>query len=594
MNKEIQNRLEALRREMAVEKIDAVIIPTTDPHDSEYPAPYWESRKWISGFTGSAGTVVVTRDDAALWADSRYFLQAAQQLEGTGIRLMKLKMPETPTILQWVKQKMAASDGTCVCVDGTVMSYKELKDMEGELRKCGGITMRTNYDPMKVIWKDRPEIPHGEIYPVDKSIMGETVASKLKRIRAVMKENRSTAFVTTDLMSIAWTLNLRGSDVVMTPVFVSNLYINESGGILFCNGPLTPQAAGMVQKEHITVKKYADFIPFLHELNDDRIMCDMNATCFSVCNAIKDHVVDTVNPILMMKAVKNDKEIEGFREAMKRDGVAMVRFLRWLKPAVEAGGQTEISVSDKLAALRAEQPGFRDLSFETICGYAEHGAIVHYEATPETDIPLKPEGFMLLDSGGHYNGGTTDITRTIALGPVTDYMKKVYTLVLRANIDLAMAKFPEGTCGTQLDVLARGVLWQEGLHYWHGTGHGVGSFLAVHEGPHQFRMEWMPAPFLEHMTITDEPGVYLDGRFGVRTENTMLIVKDSDTEFGKFLRLESLTLCPIDTTPIVVDMLRPDELQWLNTYHERVRNELLPLLDDEADKQWLIKATEKI
>lgn len=589
----ITERINVLRAEMKRESIDAVIIPTTDPHDSEYPAPYWKGREWISGFNGSAGTVVVTNDDAALWTDSRYFIQAAEQLQGTGITLMKEKIPDTPSITEWIKMKLSANGGTCTSIDGSLMAYASLREMEKELRKCG-ITLRTNFDALSRIWKDRPALPHGEVYAIRKDLIGETTGEKLCRIREAMRKERCTAHVVTDLMSIAWVTNLRGNDVAMTPVFVANMYIAENEAVLFTDGMLTSEATDMIREYGIFVRPYREFADFLRKTKDERIMCDGETSCYTVFNIIKDKAVDMESPIPQMKSVKNAKEIEGYRASMRRDGVAMVKFLRWLKPAVEAGGQTEISVSDKLRDLRAEAPEFRDLSFDTICGYNEHGAIVHYEATPDTDVPLKPEGLLLLDSGAQYIDGTTDITRTMALGPITEDMKKVYTLVLKANINLAMAKFPEGTTGTQLDVLARGVLWQHGLHYWHGTGHGVGWCLAVHEGPHQFRMEWRPAPLRENMTITDEPGVYLDGRFGVRTENTMLIVKDSDTEFGKFLRMESLTLCPIDTTPVIIDMLTPQERQWLNDYHATVCRELLPLLADEADKQWLKDATKEI
>lgn len=593
--KAISDRLEALRREMRAEGIDIIIFPSTDPHDSEYPARHWQSRQWISGFTGSAGTAVVTLTEAALWTDSRYFLQAAQQLESTGFQLMKDGLADTPTVMQWMAQKLSAYGGTCVAVDGMVMSFDEVVTMQTQLRKLGGVTVRTNYDAMRMIWKDRPAVPAGEIrvHPVEYA--GETVAQKIERLRAVMKAERCQAHVTTDLMSIAWAMNLRGCDVAYTPVFMSFLYVGTDSCYLFASQKsMTADAAAQMKTAGVTVMPYESFADFLHGHKEERVMCDSKTTCFSLYNIIKDNAVDMPSPLVGMKALKNAAEIEGFRQSMLRDGVAMVKFLRWLKPAVEAGGQTEMSISDKLESLRAAHPMFEELSFNTIAGYNAHGAIVHYAVTKESDASLKPEGLILIDSGAQYADGTTDITRTIALGPLTDEMRRAYTLVLKANIALATLQFPDGSSGTQIDAIARSVVWRAGMNYLHGTGHGVGAHLAVHEGPHSIRMNWMPAPLHAGMTVTDEPGLYLEGMFGIRTENTMLIVPGQKTDFGDFLRMEPLTLCPIDMTPVMWDMITEEEHEWLVWYHNRVADRLMPLLDDDADKAWLLSCLEAV
>lgn len=578
---------------MRRESIDAFVFPSTDPHNGEYVPSHWMGREWISGFNGSAGTAVVTLDKAALWTDSRYFIAAEQQLQGTGYVLMKDGLEGTPTIIEWISRQFSVTGGTSVGIDGMVMSSADVETYIQELRRHGGITVRTNFDPLQVIWKDRPEIPLNavEIHPLEYA--GETVASKLERVREVMRQKNVDAHLVTTLDDIAWMMNIRGTDVHCNPLAVSYLLIEKGRATLFIDSRKVQDSAVAVhlREAKVTVKPYEDVRNALARLDAYNILVDKSTACYSLVNTIKVQVVDAPSPIPVMKCVKNATEIQGFRNAMKRDGVALVKFLRWLKPAVEAGGQTEISIDRKLTQLRSEQELYRDISFDTIAGYQEHGAIVHYEATPETDVPLKSEGLLLLDSGAQYTDATTDITRTIALGPVTEEQKKVYTLVLKGNIQLAMLKFPDGASGTQLDALARMDMWREGMNYLHGTGHGVGTYLNVHEGPHQIRMQWKPTPLRAGMTVTDEPGIYLEGRFGVRTENTMIITPYKETEFGRFLQLEPLTLCPIDTTPIVIDMMRKEEIEWLNNYHAHVREELLPLLDDEADKDWLVNNT---
>ena len=592
----IPEKLSSLRQLMRQEGIDAFIFPSTDPHNGEYVPAHWMGRQWISGFNGSAGTAVVTLNEAALWTDSRYFIAAAEQLAGTEFVLMKDAVEGTPTIAQWLGQKLAMSGGSCVGVDGMVMATSDVESLIADLRAEGGITVRTNLDPLAEIWKDRPVIPLNKVEIQPEEFTGESVGSKLTRIRKEIKTNHANGMLVTALDDIAWTLNLRGTDVHCNPVFVSFLLIREDDATLFIDErKLSAEVSVYLHDNGINVLPYDAVTKVLKKYNDYSILMSSATTCYSLYKAVKANIVDApVSPIAVMKTKKSEAEIRCFHNAMKRDGVAMVKFLRWLIPAVKEGNVTEIGVDKKLTSLRAEQDLYRDISFDTIVGYQAHGAIVHYEATPETDIPLRPEGLVLIDSGAQYQDATTDITRTIALGPVTEEQRKVYTLVLKGNIQLAMAKFPDGISGTQLDALARMDMWREGMNYLHGTGHGVGSYLNVHEGPHQIRMQWKPTPLRAGMTVTDEPGIYLEGRFGVRIENTMIFIPYKETEFGKFLQMEPLTLCPIDTTPIVMEMMRKEEIEWLNAYHQKVRDELLPLLDDEADKAWLIENTKAI
>ena len=588
MNNNIMDRLSALREVMKTEGLDAFVFPSTDPHNGEYVPDHWKGREFISGFNGSAGTAVVTMDDAALWTDSRYFIAAEEQLRGTGFRLMKLKIEGTPTIAQWLGQKLAAKSGAVVGVDGMVNSVSTVETLAEELRKQGGITIRTNFDPLEKVWKERPEIPNNkiEIHPL--KFAGETAESKLERIRKELRQYHAVGMLVSALDDIAWTLNLRGSDVHCNPVFVSYLLIGEKKTTLYINEKkIDDETMSYLKTIGVGVDDYCNVAKGLKTYDGYNLLMDPAETSYSLYKAYGERPKVLVNsPVPAMKAVKNEVEIEGYRSAMLKDGIAMVKFLRWLKPAVEKGGVTEMSADEKLTALRGQQPLFRGISFDTIAGYGEHGAIVHYEATPDTDIELKPEGFLLLDSGGQYLDGTTDITRTIALGPVTDYQRHIYTLVLKGNIDLSMVKFPANASGTQLDMLARQAMWREGLNYLHGTGHGVGSYLNVHEGPHLIRMEYIPAPFKDGMTVTVEPGIYLAGQFGVRTENTMIIRHYMTTEFGDFLQLEPLTLCPIDKTPIDVAMLTEEEKEWLNNYHREVFERLSPFLEGE-DLEWL-------
>ena len=549
---EIKERLALLRQELQRERLSAYIFPTADPHQSEYTADHWKGREWISGFNGSAGTAVVTLTSAALWTDSRYFIAAAEQLEGTEFQLMKLKVDGTPTIAEWLGKELA---------DATA-SIATVEELIGDLRQQGGLMLQTNFDVLARIWNNRPSIPLNPIEIQPLALTGEDAQSKLTRIRKALREQHA-------------------DGMLMAQLGVT-LYINKE--------KVTADVQRYLADNGIEVAPYEDVAKGLRDYFEYNILLDPDEVNYTLMKAVKREVVRGTSPVPLMKAVKTEAEQEGFRKAMVRDGVAMVRFLKWLE---ENPQQTEMSVADKLETLRSEQPLYKGLSFDTIAGYEAHGAIVHYEATAETDVPLEQKGFLLLDSGAQYQDGTTDITRTIAMGPLTDEQKKVYTLVLKGHIDLQMLRFPDGATGTQLDAIARQPLWQHGLNFLHGTGHGVGSYLNVHEGPHQIRMEWKPAKLRAGMTVTDEPGIYLEGRFGVRIENTLLVVPAGETECGKFLGFETLTLCPIDVKPIIVEMLTADERQWLNDYHAMVFNRLKNSLNGE-EKAWLAVATAPI
>ena len=605
MDNTVNQRLQDLREVMRREHLAAFIFPSTDPHQGEYVPDHWKGREFISGFNGSAGTAVVTMDSAALWTDSRYFLAAEEQLKGTEFQLMKLKIEGTPTIAQWLNSQIVAGGSTPsteVGIDGWCSSANSVKELMADLRKEGGMTLRTNLDPLKLIWRNRPAIPENpvEIYPIEYA--GETTASKIARIRKALREKHADGMLMSALDDIAWTLNLRGTDVHCNPVFVSYLLISSKDVTLYINKvKLTPEVSAYLQQEGIKVDDYQNVVRGLKDYFEYNILLDPDEVNYALYQAVTREKVEEESPVKRMKTVKNATEIAGFRSAMLKDGIAMVKFLKWLDGVYGQGGlngqsghrETEISVDRKLTALRAEQPLYRDISFDTIAGYGAHAAIVHYEATPETDIPLEPRGLLLLDSGAQYLDGTTDITRTIALGPLTDEEKLIYTLVLKGHIQIELCKFPSGASGTQIDILARKDMWREGLNYLHGTGHGVGTYLNVHEGPHQFRMEWKPAPLVEGMTITDEPGIYLAGRCGARTENTLLITAYKETEFGRFLQFEPLTLCPIDKRPIIREQMTQEEIDWLNDYHQTVYDSLSPHLDSDEVK-WLREACEAI
>lgn len=591
-NHTIQERLSLLREEMRREHLSAFIFPSADPHMSEYVPARWEGRKWISGFDGSAGTAVVTLHSAALWTDSRYFIAAEEQLAGTEFSLMRERIDGTPTIAEWIVSQIIDGDPMEIGVDGMCLPLSEVEELKTDLQRLGGINVRTNLDVLNRIWTDRPSVPLNpvEIHPIEYA--GESAHDKIERIRHELLRLGAGGMLVTQLDDIAWTLNLRGTDVHCTPVFVAWLVIGEERATLYIKQEkLSADVAAYLHSEGIDVADYDDILKGVAAYDGYKLLVDpatVNYTLAQVHGNFK--VVSAPSPVPAMKAVKNSIECEGFRAAMLRDGVAMVRFLKWLEEAVPRGAETELSVSERLRQLRSEQSLFRDLSFDTIAGYEQHGAIVHYEPTPESDMQLRPEGFLLLDSGAQYSDGTTDITRTIQLGPVSDLHRRVYTLVLKGHLSLQNLCFPRGASGTQLDAVARTAMWREGMNFMHGTGHGVGSYLSVHEGPHQIRQEYRPAPMLEGMTVTDEPGLYLAGKFGVRIENTLLTVPYVTTEFGRFLRFEPLTLCPIDTKPIILDMLTEEERSVLNAYHRLVYDRIAPLLDTEH-KEWLAEKT---
>ena len=594
-NKTIAARLAALRDEMRREHLSAFIFPSSDPHNSEYVPPRWEGRKWISGFDGSAGTAVVTLHSAALWTDSRYFLAAEQQLAGTEFQLMRERMEGTPGIAEWIAAELSDADSTEIGVDGMCMTYADVSDLKTELKHNGGITVRTNLDILDRVWTDRPSVPLNPVRIQPMEYAGESCRDKLGRIRSSLLRRGAGGMLMTQLDDIAWTLNLRGTDVHCTPVFVAWLIVAEEVAVLYIkDDKLSPEVIDYLHAEGVAVDDYDNIIDALNSYDGYTLLIDPATTNYTLSQLRGNfNLVSAPSPVPEMKAVKNEVECNGFRNAMLRDGVAMVKFLKWLEEAVPRGGETELSVSAKLRQLRAEQPLFMDESFDTIAGYEEHGAIVHYEPSPESDVALRPEGFLLLDSGAQYLDGTTDITRTIQLGAVTDLHRRVYTLVLKGHLSLQNLCFPRGAAGTQLDAVARVAMWRDGMNFMHGTGHGVGSYLSVHEGPHQIRQEYRPAPMLEGMTVTDEPGLYLAGKFGVRIENTLLTVPYLTTEFGRFLRFEPLTLCPIDTRPIVVDMLSAEELAVLNAYHQMVYERLSPMLDAEH-RAWLAAKTRNL
>ena len=591
----IAARLAALREEMRREHLSAFIFPSSDPHNSEYVPSRWEGRKWISGFDGSAGTAVVTLHSAALWTDSRYFLAAEEQLAGTEYQLMRERVDGTPSIAEWIATEIEGAESSEIGVDGMCMTYAECSDLKTDLKHNGGITVRTNLDILDRIWTDRPSVPLNPVSIQPIEYAGESCHDKLGRIRSSLLRRGAGGMLMTQLDDIAWTLNLRGTDVHCTPVFVAWLIVAEEVAVLYIKDEkLSPEVIEYLNAEGVAVDDYDNIIDALNSYDGYTLLIDPATTNYTLSQLRGNfNLVSAPSPVPEMKAIKNEVECNGFRNAMQRDGVAMVKFLKWLEEAVPKGCETELSVSAKLRQLRAEQPLFKDESFDTIAGYEEHGAIVHYEPTPDTDVPLRPEGFLLLDSGAQYIDGTTDITRTIQLGKVTDLHRRVYTLVLKGHLSLQNLCFPRGAAGTQLDAVARVAMWREGMNFMHGTGHGVGSYLSVHEGPHQIRQEYRPAPMLEGMTVTDEPGLYLAGKFGVRIENTLLTVPYMTTEFGKFLRFEPLTLCPIDTRPIVVDMLSTEELGLLNAYHKMVYERLSPMLDEEH-KAWLADKTRSL
>lgn len=593
-SKTICERVESLRCYLSSHHLSAFIFPSTDPHCGEYVPDHWKSREWISGFDGSAGTAVVTLHEAALWTDSRYFLAAKEQLQGTPFQLMKERVEGTPSIAEWLSSQL--EEGDLVGLDGWVNTVEDTEMLREVLGTCG-ICISTAYDPSSELWDKRPSIP---LFPIELHSLnyaGEDTSSKLERLRKQIQSHNADGLVLTQLDDIAWLCNLRGMDVHCNPVFVAYMLITTREAFLYTDiRKLTSEVREYLQGKHIFLKEYEEIGAGSDEIPCSRILVDPTSCNWMLFSRLSQHstLIRQKSFVPAMKALKNDTEIEGFRQAMKRDGIALVKFLRWLEESVPEGRETEMSIDAKLTELRAEQPLFRGLSFDTIAAYGPHGAIVHYEATEKTDIPLEPHGLLLLDSGAQFEDGTTDITRTIPLGPLTYQEQLDYTLVLKGHIRLALCKFPSGASGTQIDAMARYAMWQFGINFGHGTGHGVGSYLNVHEGPHQIRMNYVSAPLLAGMTVTNEPGIYRAGLHGVRIENTMLVESYMSSEFGDFLQLSPLTLCPISTKPILLELMQDDEVEYLNSYHASVLTLLEPHLEDEKDRAWLRDACRKI
>ena len=597
---EITLRLSHLRQWMNEARLSAFVVPTTDPHNSEYTPAYWMCREWLTGFTGSAGTAVVTLTGAALWTDSRYFLQAEDQLAGTGITLMREGVDGVPTIAEWLNSQLPG-DGSAVGFSAQVMSAEMAAATLSGLRADIGV-QAVDADPFATLWQGRPALPATPLRVMPDSVAGESARSKLHQIFAAVRGHQPDAdlVMVNDLSEIAWTLNMRADDIPYNPLFVAYLAIGEGHATLFtATERITPEAAEALAAAGVSTAPYDGWAACLDKLPKGAVIAcpaTMNMQVTTACTRMGLKVATVADwPVPLLKSMKNAAEQQGFREAMERDGVAMVRFLRRFYPAAAEGVLSEVKVDEWLTAMRAEEEGFVGLSFPTIAGYAAHGSIVHYEATPETDAPIAPKGLLLLDSGAQYDCGTTDITRTLAAGPLTDEERRAYTLVLKGHLALQHCRFPRGTTGLQLDTAARYAMWQAGYDFGHGTGHGVGHQLCVHEGPQQIRKNVRTCtliPLVEGMTITDEPGIYAAGQFGVRIENTLLVVDGGETPYGRFLAFEPLTLCPYDLTPVCREMLSDVEVGWINAYHATVRERLLPRLTDEADRQWLISATE--
>ncbi len=581
-NRTIKNRMDIFRSYMRENGLDAFIIVSSDPHSSEYVADRWKCREWISGFDGSAGTVVITDDKALLWTDSRYWIAAEKALEGTGYQLMKDGLAETPSIADWLCKNLKR--GASVGVDATVGSVVEINAWRGPF-VASGLKLELVNDPFDELWQDRPSAPLSKAVIMPEEISGETAACKLKRLRGILKCDGIEGMIVTMLDEVAWLTNLRGSDVEYNPVLVSYMLVTTDSATLFIDErKLTADVIEYLQAQGISTAPYEAVWQALKDYDKATILLHPDKCNMAVALALvegKKAVYRNYSPIALMKAVKNDTEIKGFERAMLSEGVAMVKLLHWLKPSVEKGGVTELDVDSKLTEFRSADSAFTGLSFATIAAYGANGAIVHYEPTPADNAMLEPKGFLLLDCGGQYLHGTTDVTRTIALGALTYEEKEDYTRVLRGHISLAMAKFPKGTCGTQLDVLARQWLWRAGENYLHGTGHGVGHFLNVHEGPHQIRMNNIPTHLVPGMTVTNEPGLYKAGRHGIRIENTMIVKHYCESEFGAFYELSPLTICPIDKTPIIPELLGNEAREYLNNYHAMVFEKLSPFFDGE-------------
>ena len=595
----VKDRLKELRQEMSKRGIDIYIVPTADFHESEYVGEHFKARKFITGFTGSAGTAVITMEEAGLWTDGRYFVQAAKQLKDTTIELRKMGEEGVPTVDGYIEATL--KEGGCLGFDGRVINGAWGNRLLAMVEKKHG-KIHADEDLIDIIWKDRPALSKAPVMIYDDKYTGENIKDKLKKVRQKMEEKGATLHLMSSLYDIAWLLNVRVGDISYVPVVLSYLAISKDSCIWFLQEEIiTPELKEYLDDNNITTRPYDSFYDYVKEIpQSETVLMDTKVVNYRICSSIAPavKVVDAEDPTVLMKAIKNETQIENIRKAHIKDAVAMCRFMYWLKTNVGKIPMTEISASDYLEKLRREQENCLDLSFATICGYADHGAIVHYAATPESDVSLKPEGLLLVDSGGHYLEGTTDITRTFALGPVTDEMKDMFTRVCRSNMNLAHAKFKYGCCGLNFDILARAPFWDINMDYNHGTGHGVGFVLNVHEGPNSFHWKQYPGRTAERvleegMITTDEPGIYLEGRFGIRTENELICRKGIKNEYGQFMYFENVTYVPIDLDAIDPDQMSPQEKKYLNDYHAMVYKKIAPLLEkDEAE--WLKEYTRAI
>lgn len=596
MKTNIPERIAALREAMKQHKIDAYIIPTSDPHMSEYPADCWKYREWISGFTGSAGTVIITADKAGLWTDSRYFLQASTQLEGTGIELFKMMLPETPTIPEFLTHEL--KEGQTVGLNGETYSLADARSLEKALAEKE-IKLNTNASLIDPIWKERPAIPEAPMFEMPVELSGKSTEDKLIDINKMLHKAGADCTILSALDEVAWTFNIRGTDVAYNPVVISYAFVSEKDSVLFVNPKKIPaEIAEHLKKEGVTLADYGMLATFLSRLPErTRVFIDSKRTNVAIYNALPKSsiLIEGTSPANHLKSIKNETEIKGFRNAVLKDGIAMTKFYFWLEKMLKAGEKvTELSAAAKLTALRSEQPQYVMDSFASISSYGPHGAVVHYSPTPETDTELKTDSLYLLDSGAQYLDGTTDITRTIALcDEPSEQMKKDFTRALKGTIGIAKCKFPAGIRGCLIDAFARKALWDAGINYLHGTCHGIGHCLNVHEGPQSIRMEENPVILEPGMVMSDEPAMYRPGEYGIRTENMILIREDSETEFGKFLGFETLTLCYIDTKLVIPSMLSVREHAWLNKYHQMVYDLVSPHLTEE-EKAWLKEKTAEI
>ncbi|WP_313894846.1 aminopeptidase P family protein [Psychrobacillus sp.] len=590
----IRNRVEKLRQLMKENQLDAYIIPSFDAHQSEYVAEHWKGREWISGFTGSAGTVVITLEDAGLWTDGRYYIQAEKQLEGSGIRLFRMMDPGVPFYSAWLADVL--NEGRSVGFDGNVFSINMVRRMEKDL-KAKKIGLKMNQDLIGDLWGNRPEIPKGPLFIHDVKYAGKSRVEKLNEVREEMKNKGANYYLLTSLDDIAWLLNIRGADVPKSPVVIANVIVAEQKCYLFIDSGKVPASVKLeLEAEGIELKANDEIQTFLGNiLSEDTIMLDPNKTNSRLYNAINSNTkkMESLDVTTNLKAIKNEVEIKNIKWCEIKDGLAMVKFIKWLKNAVDKEEITEIAAEEKLEDFRRAQEGFVGPSFDTIAGYKEHAAMMHYKANKETQFTLENEGLFLIDSGGQYYDGTTDITRTIVLGELTDEQKRDYTLVLKGFIALSAVKYLYGATGSNLDILARQPIWQYGIDYKCGTGHGVGFFLNVHEGPQSIRNDSNSVVLEKGMVITNEPGIYLEGKYGIRIENMMLVVEDEKTEFGQFMKFEAITFCPIDLAGIDQGMLTESEKQWLNSYHQEVYTKLAPHLNEE-ECEWLREETREI